>query len=335
MAKRAPPKTKTARSSKSASSSEAAGENAFASVVDALCSAEGDAGAADVLLPSRDVVIQIVEDLRSVFFPGYFQAAPERLASASSASELKEGLRFHVGAALDKVRRDLEEQIGRALRFVDSRKGASGKKHASDYEERASSLSKAFLSRLPEVRRVLATDVQAAYEGDPAATSADEAIFCYPGIVAITHHRIAHELYLLDVPLLSRIIGEHAHGITGIDIHPGAAIGESFFIDHGTGVVVGETSIIGNRARIYQGVTLGAKSFPKDEKGRLVKGIARHPVVEDDVIIYAGATILGRVVIGRGSIIGGNVWLTRNVPPGSRVTQAQAHEESFKSGAGI
>ncbi|UCF80469.1 MAG: serine acetyltransferase [Acidobacteriota bacterium] len=330
MAKRAPSKTKTARSSKSASPSSAAEENAFASVVDALCGTEGGAGSADVLLPSRDVVIRIVENLRSVFFPGYFQAAPERLDS-----ELKEGLRFHVGAVLDRVRRDLKEQIGRALRFVDSRKGAPGKKRASDYDERASSLSKAFLSRLPEVRRVLATDVQAAYEGDPAATSPDEAIFCYPGIVAITHHRIAHELYLLEVPLLSRIIGEHAHSITGIDIHPGAAIGESFFIDHGTGVVIGETSVIGNRVRIYQGVTLGAKSFPKDEKGRLVKGIPRHPVVEDDVIIYAEATILGRVVIGRGSIIGGNVWLTRSVPPGSRVTQAQAQEESFKGGAGI
>jgi serine O-acetyltransferase len=181
----------------------------------------------------------------------------------------------------------------------------------------------------------LATDVQAAYEGDPAATSPDETIFCYPGVLAITNYRLAHELYLLDVPLIPRIVTEHAHSITGIDIHPGATIGESFFIDHGTGVVIGETCEIGSRVRLYQGVTLGAKSFPLDQNGNPIKGIKRHPVVEDDVIIYSEATILGRVTIGRGSVIGGNVWLTRDVPPGSLITQAQTRQDLFESGAGI
>jgi serine O-acetyltransferase len=182
---------------------------------------------------------------------------------------------------------------------------------------------------------MLASDVQAAYEGDPAATCPDEAIFCYPGVLAITNYRLAHELHLLEVPLLPRIITEHAHSITGVDIHPGATIGEHFFIDHATGVVIGETTEIGKRVRVYQGVTLGAKSFPLDEDGKPIKGIPRHPLVEDDVIIYGGATILGRVTIGKGSVIGGNVWLTRSIPPGSRITQARPHEEGFESGAGI
>jgi len=200
---------------------------------------------------------------------------------------------------------------------------------------RAASATRQFLERLPEVRRMLATDVQAAYEGDPAATSPDEAIFCYPGVSAIINHRLAHELYKLGVPLIPRIISECAHSSTGIDIHPGAAIGEKFFIDHGTGVVIGETSVIGKRVRLYQGVTLGAKSFPLDENGNPIKGIDRHPVVEDDVIIYSEATILGRVTIGRGSVIGGNVWLTRSVPPGSRITQAQVQQDLYNEGAGI
>src|SRR5262249_21919800 len=171
--------------------------------------------------------------------------------------------------------------------------------------------------------------------GDPAARSPDEAVLCYPGLTAITHHRIAHELYALDVPLVPRMVAELAHGATGIDIHPGAEIGASFFIDHGTGIVIGETCIIGERVRLYQGVPLGAKSFPTDDDGRPIKGNPRHPIVEDDVIIYAGATILGRVTIGRGSSIGGNVWLTHSVAPGSRVSQAQPREELFDGGAGI
>ena len=169
----------------------------------------------------------------------------------------------------------------------------------------------------------------------PATRRQRRRSFCYPGILAITNYRLAHELHVLGVPLIPRIITEHAHSTTGIDIHPGAKIGEFFFIDHGTGVVIGETAVIGKRVRLYQGVTLGAKSFALDDQGHLVKGIPRHPQVEDDVIIYAGATILGRVTIGAGSSIGGNVWLTRSVPPGSRITQAQVQEERFTEGGGI
>jgi serine O-acetyltransferase len=165
-------------------------------------------------------------------------------------------------------------------------------------------------------------DICAAYQGDPAAQSRAEVLLCYPGVSAIIHYRLAHELYIREVPLLARIVSEIAHSATGIDIHPGARIGESFFVDHGTGVVVGETAVIGNRVRIYQGVTIGARDFPTDEQGAAVKGQARHPIIEDDVIIYAGATVLGRVTIGRGSVVGGNVWLTRSLPQRSSVTQA-------------
>ena len=177
---------------------------------------------------------------------------------------------------------------------------------------------------------LLGDDVQAAYDGDPAAKSPGETIFCYPGIFAITNHRVAHELYRLEVPVIPRILSENAHSITGIDIHPGARIGRSFFIDHGTGVVIGETAIIGNRVRIYQGVTLGAKSFPLDENGCPIKGIDRHPIIEDDVVIYAGATILGRITAGARSVIGGNVWLTHSVPPDSSITQGR-EQESHKA----
>ena len=272
-------------------------------------------------LPSRDVVINTIEELRSVLFPGYFGTSD---VSANN-------IRFHVGSTLDRVRRTLEKQIKYGLCFVCT----EDKDCTEECDDRARTIAASFLGRLPEVRRMLATDVQAAYEGDPAATSPDEAIFCYPGILAIMGYRLAHELHLLGVPIIPRIITEHAHSITGIDIHPGTTIGESFFIDHGTGIVIGETSKIGKRVRIYQGVTLGAKSFPLDENGNPIKGIDRHPIVEDDVVIYSGATILGRVVIGRGSVIGGNVWLTHSVPPGSRITQVEARSEKFENGAGI
>ena len=247
-------------------------------------------------------MIDIVEALRTVLFPGYF--GPSELTPETVA--------FHVGSTLDRVQRALREQIRRGFCFAcrERRTGVRGPDGRAAAER--------FLARLPAVRRLLATDVQAAYEGDPAATSPDEAIFCYPGVLAITNYRLAHELYALGVPLIPRMITEHAHSITGIDIHPGATIGESFFIDHGTGVVIGETCVIGKRVRLYQGVTLGAKSFPLDENGNPIKGIERHPIVEDDVIIYSEATILGRVTIGRGSVIGGNVWLTRSVPPEQR-----------------
>ncbi|MBN1360917.1 MAG: hypothetical protein JW993_10010 [Sedimentisphaerales bacterium] len=304
------------------------GDGQLASLVAALCGANGHL---DRLsrgcpgrqpLPSRDVVIDVVEALRAVLFPGYF-----------GTSELTvDNTAFHLGSALDRIHRSLREQIRRGLCFACEDLGADA---LVGCDARAESATWEFLNRLPELQRILATDVQAAYEGDPAATSPDEAIFCYPGILAITNHRLAHALHTLGVPLIPRIIAEHAHSITGIDIHPGATIGESFFIDHGTGVVIGETCTIGQRVRLYQGVTLGAKSFPLDKDGKPIKGIKRHPNVEDDVIIYSEATILGPVVIGRGSVIGGNVWLVRNVPPGSRVTQGQAREHRFESGAGI
>lgn len=184
-----------------------------------------------------------------------------------------------------------------------------------------------FAERLPNLRVLLDTDVEAAFLGDPAARSVDEVLICYPSILAIIHHRLAHELYGLGAPLVARIISEIAHSKTGIDIHPGAQIGEQFFIDHGTGVVIGETAIIGNRVRLYQGVTLGARSFTLGDDGALEKAQPRHPVIEDDVVIYAGATILGRIIVGTGSIIGGNVWLTQSVPAGSNVRQAKAENQ--------
>ena len=254
--------------------------------------------------PSRAALADLVEDLRALLFPGYF-----------GPSELKgETLRYHLGARMDRVLHGLRDQIQRGLMAADPT--------CEGCEIRALALASAFLTRLPKVRHLLATDVQAGFEGDPAATSPEEVLFCYPGLLAVTSQRLAHELLDLGVPLLPRMITEHAHSITGIDIHPGARIGERFFIDHGTGVVIGETCVIGRNVRIYQGVTLGAKSFPLDAEGHPIKGVPRHPVVEDDVIIYSNATILGRITLGRGSAIGGNVWLTRSVPPGSVVTQA-------------
>ncbi|MEI6592088.1 MAG: serine acetyltransferase [Holophagaceae bacterium] len=254
--------------------------------------------------PSRAALAELVEDLRALLFPGYF--GPSDLTG--------ETLRYHLGARMDRVLHGLRDQIQRGMMAADPSLPPCG--------ERALELARAFLSRLPKVRHLLATDVQAGFEGDPAATSPDEVLFCYPGLLAITSQRLAHEMLDLGVPLLPRMITEHAHSLTGIDIHPGAQIAERFFIDHGTGVVIGETCVIGRNVRIYQGVTLGAKSFPLDAEGHPIKGVPRHPVVEDDVIIYSNATILGRITLGKGSAIGGNVWLTRSVPPGSIVTQA-------------
>ena len=264
-------------------------------------------------LPSRVQVLAAIEAIRSAFFPGYFERAP-----ASARAFVREKIAF--------VSETLTEEVRRALSL------ASGGGHVNGA---AGALVEKFVSRLPEVRRLVATDVEAAFAGDPALRNRDEAILCYPGLLAVTSQRLAHELYALEVPLLPRIITEAAHSKSGIDIHPGARIGEAFFIDHGTGVVIGETARIGNRVRLYQGVTLGAKSFPRDPEGRPVKGAERHPIVGDDVVIYAEATILGRVTIGRGSVIGGNVWLTHSVPPGSRVTQAAPEAEAFIGGAGI
>jgi serine O-acetyltransferase len=305
-----------------------AGDALLSSVVDSLCDADNrlakrwDIPQDRRLLPSQDAMIEAIEALRSVLFPGYH----------GTPDITDDSVRFHVGATLDRVRRMTHEQIRRGLCFACEAANPAG---CNQCEERTASTVHSFLSKLPEVRRLLDSDVQAAYEGDPAATSRDETVICYPGLFAITNHRLAHELYRLHVPILPRIISEHAHSVTGIDIHPGASIGEEFFIDHGTGVVIGETCVIGKRVRIYQGVTLGAKSFPLDENGNPIKGVPRHPIIEDDVIVYSGATILGRITIGKGTVVGGNVWLTQSTPPGSRVTQAEFRQETFSQGSGI
>jgi len=270
-------------------------------------------------LPSRKILVGIADGLRAVLFPN-------RLGLPDLTDE---SVDYYVGHMLDVTLRDLLVQVRRELRFV------SGVDANNADREQAAAIIRAFAGRLPHIRSLLESDIQAAYEGDPAARSIDEVLVCYPGITAITHYRLAHELHCLGAPLIARMISEIAHSATGIEIHPGAKIGGSFFIDNGTGVVIGETAIIGEHVRLYQAVTLGAKRFPVDEHGALVKGNLRHPIVEDDVVIYAGATILGRITIGRGSTIGGNVWLTRSVPPGSTVSQAQTRNEVFDHGAGI
>ncbi len=271
-------------------------------------------------LPSRKVLIGIADGLSAVLFP-------HRLGLPELTNQ---SVDYYVGHMLDVTLRDLLVQVRRELRFV------SGLDATSNADrEQAAAITQSFAKRLPHIRSLLESDIQAAYEGDPAARSIDEILVCYPGFTAITHYRLAHELHSLGAPLIARMISEIAHSATGIEIHPGARIGGSFFIDHGTGVVIGETAIIGEHVRLYQAVTLGAKRFPVDEHGALVKGNVRHPIVEDDVVIYAGATILGRITIGRGSTIGGNVWLTRSVSPGSNISQAQIRNEVFDGGAGI
>jgi serine O-acetyltransferase len=276
-----------------------------------------------LVLPSRSVVAELLDDLRAVLYPVHF----------GSPDGLGRSLRYRIGVRLDKARLALEEQVRRGLEFVCEHQSGGGR--CSVCASRASEVTDLVISRLPAVRRLVDSDVQAAFDGDPSLTSVDEALFCYPGVRATLQHRIAHELHVLRVPIIARIISELAHSETGIDIHPGAQIGPSFFIDHGTGVVIGETALIGERVRLYQGVTLGARSFSSDENGRLIKGLPRHPIVEDDVVIYAGATILGRITIGRGATVGGNVWLTRSVPPGGRVHQVQARHDTFENGSGI
>ncbi|WP_153785464.1 serine O-acetyltransferase EpsC [Pseudomonas sp. EMN2] len=259
-------------------------------------------------LPSREALHQILEQLCGALFP-------MRLGPVDLREESED---FYVGHTLDAALTALLAQARLELRYA----ARHGKTDVTDVDAHALRLVQDFAAALPALRVLLDTDVLAAYHGDPAARSVDEVLLCYPGILAIIHHRLAHHLYRAGLPLLARISSELAHSATGIDIHPGAQIGPSFFIDHGTGVVIGETAIIGERVRIYQAVTLGAKRFPSDESGTLHKGLARHPIVEDDVVIYAGATILGRITIGKGSTIGGNVWLTRSVPAESNITQA-------------
>ena len=254
--------------------------------------------------PSRDALAKVLAQLKGVLFP--LRLGPHDL--------LQESENYYVTHTLDAALHGLQVQIALELRY--------SRPSPADVVAQAHTLTRKFALALPSIRRLLDTDVQAAYEGDPAARTVDEVLLCYPGVLALIHHRLAHQLYQQGLPLLARIIAELAHGETGIDIHPGAQIDEGFFIDHGTGVVIGETAVIGRRVRIYQAVTLGAKRFAQDAQGRLHKGLPRHPVVEDGVVIYAGATILGRITLGAGAVIGGNVWLTHSVAPGANVTQA-------------
>ena len=272
-------------------------------------------------LPSREIIIEIVEAIVSSLYPRHF--GPADLAPDDVDGFVLRSLEF----ALSALRRQIELELALAREW----KGES----RIDTPLRAGDVVGAFATALPKVRGLLDSDLRAAFEGDPSARSIDEIVFCFPGFAAIARHRLAHQLYHLGVTMIARIIAEEAHSATGIDIHPGARIGERFFIDHGTGVVIGETAVIGRNVRLYQAVTLGAKRFESDPSGALAKNYPRHPIVEDDVVIYAGATVLGRVTIGQGSSIGGNVWLTRDVPPGSSITQAKARNETFDEGGGI
>jgi serine O-acetyltransferase len=265
-------------------------------------------------LPARGALAGIVETLKGVLFP--MRLGPPDLRQESE--------NFYVGHALDSALHALFAQAQLELQY----RARHLPRDDEDVLARAGTAVRAFAAKLPRIRTLLDSDVLAAFHGDPAAGSVDEVLLCYPGILAMIHHRLAHELYKLDLRLLARIVAELAHAETGIDIHPGAQIGAGFFIDHGTGVVIGETTVIGDRVRLYQAVTLGAKRFPRDSDGHLEKGLARHPIVEDDVVIYAGATILGRVTLGRGAVIGGNVWLTHDVAPGANVTQAVSRNEA-------
>ena len=261
--------------------------------------------------PSRDALAGILGDLSAALFPTHY-----------GQSELgRENIDYFVGSTLNRALVALIEQVHRSLLF--SGDVRSDAKILTD----ASTIARDFAVELPSIRGLLVDDVRAAHRGDPAAGDLYEILLGYPGMTAIVYHRLAHSLYLRGATLIARLISEIAHSKTGIDIHPGADIGASFFIDHGTGVVIGETAIIGKQVRIYQAVTLGARNFPADESGTLIKGKPRHPIIEDEVVIYAGATILGRVTIGRGSIIGGNVWLTRSVPPNSRISQARIRDQ--------
>lgn len=258
--------------------------------------------------PSRYRLTKVMEDLCGALFP--LRLGPDHVRLHNEDEFVEKTLRIGLSR--------LQAQVRLELAYV--RDGDEGD---DAVDERSSAIVATFARHLPRIRRLLDSDVEAAFRGDPAARSFDEVLLCYPGLLAIIHHRLAHLLGALGAPLVARIVSEIAHSRTGIDIHPGAHIAGGFFIDHGTGVVIGETAIIGRNVRLYQGVTLGAKRFETDEAGLLLKSIPRHPIVEDDVVIYSGATILGRIVIGRGSEIGGNVWLTHDVPPFSRVVQAR------------
>ncbi|MBO7137023.1 MAG: serine acetyltransferase [Bacteroidaceae bacterium] len=264
-------------------------------------------------LPSAPALAEIIDLCRAILFPGFY--GKSTLSSKT--------LSYHIGVSLDRLCHLLTQQVIAGLCSQKNKGQGAGNREQCELVEKAQAIVAEFITRLPELRRILATDVEAAYTGDPAAESYGEIISCYPVIKAVTHYRIAHELLLLGVPLIPRFFTEMAHSVTGIDIHPGAKIGHHFTIDHGTGVVIGATCIIGNYVKLYQGVTLGAKSFPLDEDGNPIKGIARHPILEDNVIVYSNATVLGRITLAKGTVIGGNVWVTESTEPGEQLLQAK------------
>jgi serine O-acetyltransferase len=257
-------------------------------------------------LPSYREIVEILADLREIFYPGYGRRQNLHMGNVG----------YHVGDLMDSLHDRLTQQIARALRH-----DCRARDLETDFEAEAQLIAIRLLESIPEIRKMLAEDVQAAFDGDPAAKNLDEILFCYPGVSAITVFRLAHELYKLGVPLIPRMMSEYAHGKTGIDIHPGATIGRRFFIDHGTGVVIGETTQIGDGVKIYQGVTLGALSFPRDENGNILRDLKRHPTIEDEVVIYANATILGgATIIGHHAVVGSSAWITRSVAPYTTVT---------------
>ena len=299
-------------------------ETSLSQLVDSILNNYETYGGMDHLtgkdLPSKKVVIEILEDLLTIFFPGYL----------GKAEVTKTNIKYFLGFTLTSVQTRLTEEVEKSLKYI-CRKI---KECPHDVcRTRAEVVVKELLDKIPELRSIVSGDVVAAYEGDPAAVSAEEVILSYPCVLAITTYRIAHELYLRGVPLIPRIMSEHVHSLTGIDIHPGAKIGKNFFIDHGTGVVIGETAEIGDNVKLYQGVTLGALSFPKDEKGAIIRGIKRHPTIGNNVIIYSGATLLGAdAVVGDDVVIGGNVWITSRVESGTKITIAPPDLKYMKNG---
>jgi len=260
-------------------------------------------------LPVRDRILEVLDAVVELIFPGY----------TGSRAVTHDNIKFVVGDLVCQVRLQLTDQIELAFRHKCKLTSCS----TCDCRTLAEEVTEHLLGRIPYIREMIKSDVSAAYDGDPAAKSLEEVVISYPYIIAIAIHRIAHELYLKEVPLIPRIMSESAHSKTGIDINPGAQIGKRFFIDHGTGVVIGETAVIGTGVKLYQGVTLGALSFPKDERGRIIKGGKRHPTIEDNVTIYAEATILGNITIGKDAVIGGNVWIKKSVPAGTVVAMAK------------
>ena len=268
--------------------------------------------------PSREDIVDTLAHLTRALFPAHY-GRPELNGDAELTPQMIDD---YVGRVLTSALSSLNDQLRRTLPFT-----AESTPSDAELQRQALAITREFAAGLPAIRGLLVSDLRAAHAGDPASTGYSEILLVYPGMMAVIHYRLAHALHGLGARFLARQICEIAHSLTGIDIHPGAQIGGSFFIDHGTGVVIGETAVIGERVRLYQAVTLGARSFPADDTGALIKGRLRHPIVEDDVVIYAGATILGRITIGRGSTIGGSVWLTHSVPPNSHITQAQLRSD--------